>query len=519
MSDTWIVVAVAGAYLALSLIVGILPGRKASGSAAGFVAGDRGLGLVVMYFITGATIFSAYAFLGTPGWAYSKGVAACYTLAYGALGFIPFYFVGPRAARVGRRYGFVTQAQMVAHRFQRPALAGLMALVSLTAFVPYLALQMKGAGYVIESMTDGRVSAELGAAIVYGVVVVYVMWSGVLGVGWTNTLQGVFMMVLAWALGLYVPYALYGGIGPMFERITAERPELLIAPGLNSAGGAWTWAEYTSAFVTSAIGFSFWPHLFMKAFSARDDATLRRTVVLYPTFQLFIVPILLIGFAGVLFATAPAKPDQILPHLITQMDLSPFVVGLFCAGALAASMSSGDAMAHATASILVRDGWVTACQRELSARGERTLIRIVLVGVVIASYLFAVVWEESLVDLLLYAYDPVVQFAPVVLATLYLRRATGGIVLAALTTGIVVTVIFLTQPDWRPWPLRAGMYGLVANTAVLLVGVALRREADEGGTEFLDVAACATYGVSHSPPTSRSMSSATPLRRSEVGGE
>ena len=489
MSDSWIVLSVAGAYLALSLIVGILPGRKASGSAAGYVAGDRGLGLVVMYFITGATIFSAFAFLGAPGWAYQKGVAACYVLAYGAVGFVPFYFVGPRASRVGRKFGFVTQAEMVAHRFQKPALAGLMALVSLIAFVPYLAVQMKGAGYVLEAMTDGQVSVEVGAAIVYAVVVVYVMWSGVLGVGWTNTLQGVFMMVLAWALGLYVPYALYGGIGPMFERIASERPELLISPGLDAKGDPWTWAEYSSAFLVSAIGFSFWPHLFMKAFSARDERTLRRTVVLYPTFQLFIVPVLLIGFAGVLFATAPEDPDKILPHLITQMELPPVVVGLFCAGALAASMSSGDAIAHATASILVRDGWVTACGGKLTANVERTLIRGVLVGVVILSYLFAIQWEDSLVDLLLYAYGPIVQFAPVVLAALYFRRATGNVVLAALCTGVVVTILFKAQPDWRPWPLRAGLFGLAANCAVLFVGMGLAgRSGDTASDEFLAVA-------------------------------
>ena len=90
------------------------------------MAGDRTLGLVLMYFITGATIFSAFAFLGGPGWAYSRGAASFYILAYGVLGFIPFYFLGPRAARVGRRYGFVTQAEMVAARFKMPGIAGVM---------------------------------------------------------------------------------------------------------------------------------------------------------------------------------------------------------------------------------------------------------------------------------------------------------------------------------------------------------------------------------------------------------
>ena len=110
-------------------------------------------------------------------------VAAFYVIGYGTIGFIPFYFLGPRAARVGRTRGFITQAEMMADRYQRPALAGLMALVSLVAFVPYLALQMKGAGLVLETMTQGALPQWLGAALVYGVVLIYVLKSGVLGVG------------------------------------------------------------------------------------------------------------------------------------------------------------------------------------------------------------------------------------------------------------------------------------------------------------------------------------------------
>ena len=140
MSSSWIVIGISVAYLAASLIVGMWPGRKASGTTAGFVAGDRSLGLVVMYFITGATIFSSFAFLGGPGWAYKKGAAAFYILGYGALGLLPFYFLGPRAARLGRKYGFISQAEMIAHRYGMRSIAGAMAIISVAAFVPYLAL-------------------------------------------------------------------------------------------------------------------------------------------------------------------------------------------------------------------------------------------------------------------------------------------------------------------------------------------------------------------------------------------
>lgn len=488
MSDSGIILSVVVAYLAVNLAVGLWPQRRGtSADAAGYVAGDRSLGLLVMYFITGATIFSAFAFLGMPGWAYERGGAAYYILAYGVLGFIPFYFLGPRASRLGRARGFVTQAEMVAHRFGSRTIAGLMAFVSVAAFVPYLAIQMKGAGYVLNALTDGAVSEELGAGLVYAVVLVYVLQSGVLGVGWTNTLQGIFMMALAWGIGLYLPHVLYGGVGEMFRQVEAARPGFLTSPGLTGPETPWSWAGYSSAVLVSIIGFSFWPHLFMKAFTAKDERTIRRTVVLYPTFQLFLLPLLIIGFSGVLFELPPAQADQIVPHLLLNLELSPFLVGLFCAGALAASMSSGDAMAHAAASIAVRDGLVTAGGLRPAPSGERTLIRAAVVLVMLSSYALAITYQGSLVGLLLLAYGPVTQFAPAVVATLCWRRATGPGVLAGLVVGATTNLLLHFQPEWKPWAVHAGLYGLVLNTLVVVV-VSRLTAAQDNRQWFIDAA-------------------------------
>ncbi|MEM9057201.1 MAG: sodium:solute symporter family protein, partial [Pseudomonadota bacterium] len=328
----WVVISLlVAAYLALTLWVGLRAGRGTSSTVDGFVAGDRDFGFVVMYFVTGATVFSAFAFLGGPGWAYSRGAAAFYILSYGVLGMVPWYAVGPKVARIGRRLGQVTQAQFLTGRFRSRWLSVLIAVISIAALIPYITLQMRGAGIVIEAVTEGHVPLWLGAAIAYGIVLVYVLVSGVAAVGWTNTLQGVFMIVIAWSLGLYLPSALYGGVGPMFEGILRERPELLELPGLTASGEPWSWAGYSSAIVISAVGITMWPHLFMKAFTARSERILRRTVVWFPTFQLFLVPVFLIGFAGVLYVETLERPDFILPYLILNVDLPVVVVGLFCA--------------------------------------------------------------------------------------------------------------------------------------------------------------------------------------------
>ena len=91
-----------------------------------------------------------------------------------------------------------------------------------------------------------------------------------MGVAWTNTFQGIFMMVLAWGLGLYLPYKLYGGVGAMFDAARRQRAGDAEAPGLDGSGGAWSWGAYSSAILISALGFSMWPHYFMKIYTAKS---------------------------------------------------------------------------------------------------------------------------------------------------------------------------------------------------------------------------------------------------------
>jgi solute:Na+ symporter, SSS family len=480
--ERWqVVTAVIAFYLAITLAIGLRAGRDASKSVTGFVAGDRNFGLLVMYFVTGATVFSAFAFLGGPGWAYSRGAAAFYILSYGVMGIAPWYAMGPRTAQIGRRKGYVTQAQLLVGRFPSRGLSALVAVLSILAFIPYITLQMRGAGIVIEAVTDGHVPLWAGAAVAYGIVVFYVLVSGVTAVGWTNTFQGIFMVTIAWILGIYLPSALYGGIGPMFERILVERPELLSVPGLTGGGEPWSWGAYSTAILVSAIGLMMWPHLFMKAFTARDDRIIRRTVVLFPTFQLFLVPVFLIGFAGVLFVDALPRPDFILPHLILTVDLPVIVVGLFCAGALSASMSTGDALLHASASVIVEDG--VRPFRALSESAQRTLMRVLIVGVGAVAYFFALDESQSLVVLLLTSYGVIAQFAPPIVAALYWRRATTTGVVSGLVAGSGVALFFFLNPALAPFELHEGILGLFVHVPVLIVVSWLTPEQDRAHTD------------------------------------
>jgi SSS family solute:Na+ symporter len=238
-----------------------------------------------------------------------------------------------------------------------------------------------------------------------------------------------------------------------------------------------------------------WPHLFMKAYTARDNDTLRRTVVLFPTFQIFLVPLLLVGFAGVLFSAAPeGGADFILPHMVLETGMPALVIGLFCAGALAASMSTGDALLHGAASIAIEDG--IAPFVKLTDSMQRLLMRVLVVAVGGVAYWFTVQRNTSLVQLLLGAYGLIDQLAPPIYATLYWRRATTPGVVAGLAAGAATSLFFYRFAALRPYDIHEGILGLFVNIPVLvIVSLLTRRQDEDHVASFVDASEAATADV------------------------
>lgn len=452
--------AVVFGYLLIALGLGVWAGRRGGGGVADFVAGDRAFGPVVMYFVMGATIFSAYALLGTPQRVVSKGSDAFYILAYGAVGFVPVFFFGARVRKIGAALGCVTQGELLGGRFDSRRVTAMMGAATLVAFLPYLVIQLKGAGIVMEAVTGW--SPKLGAVIVYAVVVTYVIVGGVRGVGWTNVLQGIAMLIVVWGLGLWIPYALYGGVGAMFDKVIAQHPEHLTLPG----PGPTSMSQYSSEILVSMLGFSMWPQVFMKCFTARSAKLVRLTAVLYPTFLFLLLPLVFIGYAAVLEG-APAD-DRVLLWLLALPslgDLGPPVFAFVAFAILAASMSTGDALLHAGASILIRDVVVGGAGREMSDARQTVVMRWSVLGLaVVAGAMFVLAGDASVVDLLLLAYAVPIQFLPLTLAGLYWRRANRQAAEWSLATGLgAVVVLFALQQ------LAPGVYAVV-NPGELQIG-------------------------------------------------
>lgn len=464
-------------YLFFILFLGSSAGRGRESSVVEYIAASRNLGFFVMYFLMGGAIFSAFAYLGGPGWAYSKGAASFYILGYCALGLVPWWLWGPRALRAGKKFHYVTQAQLFTDRFQSKALSVIIAVVSVLAFIQYITLQMKGSAYVFEVASGGRIPFWAGALIAYVVVVIYVFYGGVRGVAWTNVFQGAFMITIAWILGLYFAFKLYGGPGEMFRQILEAKPaHLLVGPGTKMS-----FAAFSSALLVSVLGFAMWPHLFMKAYTAESERVLKQTIVMYPTFAIFLVPVLFIGFAGIMQVTPDVlgAPDRILPWMFIHMKFPAIIVGLVLAAALAAAMSTQDTITHAAGSIFAQD-LVEPLKKEKHTDEEATMwIRISVVGFGAVSYLVAIFGGQTLVSLLLGAYGSIVQLLPLAVATFFWPRATKAGAICGLLVGVLYNYGIVLHIIPKFWGIHAGIQGLVLNFIVLIIVSLLTKPMDK----------------------------------------
>jgi SSS family solute:Na+ symporter len=467
--ERWVIVLIIiGLYLVLALVVGMLAGYKREFfSVEEFAVTHRNMSLFLMWFMMGGAIFSAFAFLGGPGWAFSKGAPALYILAYGSMGLLPWYIIGPKLARLGKKKQLVSLGHFGQSRYNSRALSVIVGIVAIFAFIQYLAVQIKGSAYIFNIMTEGHVSYNFAAILIYSIVIIYVATGGLRAAAWSDVLQSGLMIVVAWGLGLYLPWKLWGGIGPMFQNIAATKPGFL---QIGVKGALMSKTAYSTTIIISVLGFILWPHLFSKSF-VTTPKRIRQTVVLYPLFTVINLPILLIGFAAVgkILPTAIASADQILPYLITHaLSASGFLLGLVGAGALAASMSTADAVTHGAAVEFAQDVY-RIFKPKASDKEVVIVMRIAVIIIGLLALCVALYGAAGLVALLLGAYGSIVQFAPLVYGGLYWKKASKQGAIAGLVAGVLVNTYLQVILKINPLDINAGLWGLLVNLVIFIV--------------------------------------------------
>ncbi len=474
---------VIGGTFALAFGLGLRARRGKDMNLAQWAVGGRAFGAVLMFLLMAGEIYTTFTFLGASGWAYGRGAPAFYILSYGAVAYITSYWIAPAVWRYARTHDLVSQPDFFVLKYQSRPFGTLVAIVGVVAMIPYLVLQLKGLGIIVSEASYGAVSST--AAIWLGVVgvVAYVMVSGIHASAWTAVVKDILILGVAIFLGLYLPNKLYGGIGPMFDRIEALRPGFLTLP---ATGQSASW--FASTVLLTALGFYMWPHTFGSIYSAKSAEAFRKNAIVMPLYQLVMLFIFFVGFAALLAVPGLTGTDADLALLrVSVKTFDPWLVGVIGAAGVLTALVPGSMILMAASTVLAKNvvyPGVGADDPRI-ARLAKGLVPVVAV----AALWFTFQGGNSIVALLLMGYALVTQLFPSLVCSLLPRNplttagAMAGVVVGELTVAWItigqvnVATLLPGAPSWIQ-DLNIGFVALLVNLLTSgVVSVLTRRRA------------------------------------------
>ncbi|NVF12630.1 sodium:solute symporter family protein [Vreelandella maris] len=450
-------------YVAIAMLIGLRAraGRSMNSLEEWGVAG-RSMGPVTLYLLIAAGSVSAYTFMGAPGWAYSKGIAVFYVAIYLAyLALVAWYF-GPKVWQFGEQFGHVTQASAISDRYQSPALGALAALVMAIGSIAYAVLQTIGSAYILFVMSGGLIPIWLGVVLVLACIAVYLYASGQRAIGRTNAFQGVLMLIVAWAVGLWAVHSATGGLSfaGVFERVQAEHSEFLTLPG---AGGDMSFSFWTTSIIVSM--FSFMPPVWTQWMSASSARTIRRSATWLPTYYVVILPMVVVGFIGIFTLPELSRADTVVLEYAMQ-HLPVVLVGLLGAGTLAASMSSSEPFIHSVSLSFSKDVLQPVLKLSDAVTGKLARLLILPIMFLVIAPL-AIAEPGSLVMILLVGLGFASQVLPAFIGMFFWPRASRLGVMAGIVVGFLITTALTTL--WpHPMGIHAGFWGLMLNLPIFI---------------------------------------------------
>jgi SSS family solute:Na+ symporter len=469
------------ATIAGVLLLGLRARRGKDMSLEQWTVGGRGFGTILVFVLMAGEIYTTFTFLGGSGFAYGHGAPAFYILSYGCLAYVLSYWLLPPIWRYAKEHRLIAQPDFFARKYDSPVLGLLVAAVGIVALIPYLVLQLKGLGIIVDTAAYGAISPTLAIWIGAAVVTAYVMVSGVHGSAWTAVVKDTMILCVVLFLGIYLPLHYYDSYGAMFQAIQTAKPDFLALP---AQGESVAW--FDSTVLLTALGFYMWPHTFGSLYTARQEQAFRRNAVLLPLYQIILLFVFFVGFAAILKVPGlkGSEIDLSLLRLSVQ-TFDPWFVGVIGAAGVLTAIVPGSMILMASATLLANN-ILRFFQPKVTDATVSRAARLMVPLVALTAVFFTLQGGTTIVALLLMGYSFVTQLFPALVASLLPHNpvtregAFAGICVGVATVAVTtlthttVATLFPDLPETLQ-DLNIGIVALALNLVALGVVSALTR--------------------------------------------
>jgi SSS family solute:Na+ symporter len=359
-------------YLIITMILGYL-GYKKTKQAEDFMLAGRKVHPALIALSYGATFISTSAIIGFGGTAayFGMGLIWLTALNIGVGILLAFIIFGKRTREIGNRLKAVTFPDLLGKVYKSPFMqyaSGFLIVVGMPLYAS--AVMIGGARFIETTFGLPYNTALLGFA---AITAIYVIVGGLLAVIYTDTFQGVIMLIGMTVLIAFL-YINLGGIEAAHQALTDMAS--LVPAGLAGQGhNGWTampdpgspiwYTLVTTIILGVGIGVLAQPQLVVRFMTAKNDQSLNRAI---PIGGIFIFMMTGVAFTvgaltnvyfyqnvgKIAFDAAGKNMDSIIPTYINLAMPDWFVV-LFMLTLLAAAMSTLSALFHTMGTALGND--------------------------------------------------------------------------------------------------------------------------------------------------------------------
>ena len=453
------------------------------------------IGNAWVYALSMAVYCTAWTYFGSVGRAATSGVWFLPIYLGPMLAMILAWLVVRKMIRIARTYRITSIADFIASRYGKsPLLAGLVTLITVVGIVPYIALQLKGiaSGYAVMTSPPGVAAsapAQWWADSTLYVALALAGFTIVFGARHLDSterhegmvaaiaFESVVKLLAFLAVGVFVSYGLFNGLGDLFDRAdadTAIRRLLQFGQGQDFA-----YAQWLGLTLLAMLSVIFLPRQFqVMVVENVHESHLRRAVWVFPFYllliNLFVLPIAI----GGLLHFGPGRMNPEMFVLSLPLDQGQHALALLAfVGGLSAATGMVIVEAIAVSTMVCNDLVMPLLLRTrrfgARAAGELTGLlllvrRLAILAILLLGYLYFHLAGEAyaLVSIGLISFAAVAQFAPALLGGMYWKGGTRRGALAGLVLGFVFWAYTLMLPSLAKsgWLaddfLRHGLFGI-----------------------------------------------------------
>jgi SSS family solute:Na+ symporter len=268
------------------------------------------------------------------------------------------------------------------------------------------------------------------------ILILYGVLGGLFAAAWTDTLQGILILILSVIL---LPVGLQN-IG-WFSGLHGQLPDQMFQIVGSSEHSDYTWYYILALIIMNLVGVVAQPHIFATGGGGAKNEMSARIGLVFGNFLKRFSTIMW-GFTGVvafaLFGKALSDPDMVWGYATSQL-LGPGLVGLMIACLLAAAMSSADAFMICGSALFTRNLYTPVFPNRSETHYVR-VGRIVSVAMVIGAIALSLYFQNVL-SLIKYIWQLPVIFGAVFWISVLWRKVTKIAALSASTYSFIMIVL------------------------------------------------------------------------------